>query len=421
MNNNSIHKNFYDKIKFYPEKIQSQLIELFSETIKVSSNNLYSIILIGSTARNELSYYLTNDEINIHGDYEFIMIFKNKPNNNEIDSYNQLFEILKKKWKIKSPLFSIDYGVYTLSRLKFLPPTLWLFELQHFGILVCGESVARMFKEKITINNIDKGNLKHLILVRLWNMYMFINDDFIRDKKNDITNVTKHYYARNVLDILTVLLPHKKILEAGYGKRNQIFQTLDIDPKLDLLKPEINNCYRLKVHMEDSICLSDVSKTFVRGYELLIKEVFDFHLPLTDNSLVEQLISQKKSFNESRYKKLKWLFLGLKTFKNYYSFNFTFFHLLRNDRLRKYLILTLIFVHKSIIAKSVKEKNNYLKESMDLFNIIYHKDDLIFETNKSYEYNFFILRENINNFMVKYFYGMQNKTIESITKQNKRI
>ena len=58
---------------------------------------------------------------------------------------------------------------------------------------------------------------------------------------------------------------------------------------------------------------------------------------------------------------------------------------------------------------------------MDLFNIIYHKDDLIFETNKSYEYNFFILRENINNFMVKYFYGMQNKTIESITKQNKRI
>ena len=63
MNNISIHKNFYDKIKFYPEKIQSQLIELFSETIKVSSNNLYSIILIGSTARNELSYYLTKDEL----------------------------------------------------------------------------------------------------------------------------------------------------------------------------------------------------------------------------------------------------------------------------------------------------------------------------------------------------------------------
>ena len=29
--------------------------------------------------------------------------------------------------------------------------------------------------------------------------------------------------------------------------------------------------------------------------------------------------------------------------------------------------------------------------------------------------------KKINNFMIKYFYGMQNKTIESITKQNKRI
>lgn len=418
MNNISINEKFYDKIKFYPEIIQSQLIELFSETIKVSSNNLYSILLIGSTARNELSYYLTKNEINIHGDYEFIMIFKNKPNNHEIVSYDQLFEKLTKKWKIRSPLFSIDYGVYTLSRLKFLPPTIWLFELQYFGVLVYGKSVEKMFKRKVTINNIDKGNLKHLILVRLWNMYKFINDDYIIDSKNDNTNVIKYYYARNVLDILTILLPHKNILEAGYAKRNELFQALEFGPRLDSLKQGINNCYKLKVHMKDNICLSDVSRTFVLGYEQLIKEVFEFQLPMTDNSIIDQFISEKSSFNESLYKKLRWLFLGLKTFQNYYYFNFTFFNLLWNDRLRKYLILTLFFVHKSIDSKIVKDKNDFLKKSIDIFNFIYHKDDLFFEPNKPYDYNFFILRKKINYFMNIYFYGMQNKTSKSILNHN---
>jgi len=404
----ALSESFHNKIDHYPDIIKFHLTTLFNEIIKLSTENLYSIVLIGSTARNELSYFFLDEKIDIHGDYEFILVFKIKPKQCELLKLKNLFNRLEEEWNIKSPLFSIDYGAYSINRLKLLPKTLWLFELLKFGILVYGNKIDEFLPKSISYKNIDKGNLKHLILVRLWNTYKYLNTNYINNVNTDYElRVIKHIYARNVLDVLTVLLPHKNILHAGYGKRNEIFQNLEINCEWNNLKKEINACYLLKVDINNLDMNLDYSKTFINSFELLINEIFNIDFKKNKSKL-----TSKQPFDESLYQKLRWKLLDFKYLWHLRQFNLRSFSLIRKDRIRKNLILVLLLIHKSIVAKNKKEKLSHIKEAYKYVN----KIDNQFKYDKimKFDESFFLLRKKLNKIFIKHFYGLSNLKISDL-------
>ena len=62
-------------IEAYPSAVQFQLHELFESVISViDSNNLVSILFIGSGSRNELSIKKMEEGYDLFSDYEFVII-----------------------------------------------------------------------------------------------------------------------------------------------------------------------------------------------------------------------------------------------------------------------------------------------------------------------------------------------------------
>jgi hypothetical protein len=228
---NSIYypKSKYDLSSLKNMNVISELEKILDLLVKViPKNDLISIYLIGSTARNEIS--LINNElgIDILGDYEFVIV-----TNGILSPWKSKLQIelskLGESFGLRSPLFDIDYGLVPLQKLKLIPPSLWSFEFVERGLLLFGREV-RSNVPSVNVTNIDLGNLRWIIVVRLWSYLKNLRLVY-RELSND-DEISRHkrlLVARNLLDIPTILLPHFDILISGYSSRNKYLEALPHD------------------------------------------------------------------------------------------------------------------------------------------------------------------------------------------------
>ena len=199
MNKTLLSNDIHKLISLYPIIIQKHFLELFDTILAtLDLNNIISILFIGSGSRNELSFKVNNDDLDIFSDYEFVIVVNKMLSQSEFNILNKKFRELEKKWDIKSPLFYIDYGVSTLSKFKLTPPTLWAYEAKKLGVIVYGKDVRKDLVD-VTLSSLDYGNLNELIIVRLWNMLVHMNNGFIKKENNKYEDfIIKFYYSRNI-------------------------------------------------------------------------------------------------------------------------------------------------------------------------------------------------------------------------------
>lgn len=407
----------------YPDTIKNHFYELFKSILNsLNLNNVISILFIGSGSRNELSFNVNADSIDIFSDYEFIIVVEKMLSQNEFDTLNKLFRSLEKKWNIKSPLFYIDYGVSTLSKFKLTPPTLWAFEAKNLGVVVYGRDVRQDLVD-VTVKNLDYGNLNELIIVRLWNMLVHMNEGFIKKENNEYEDfIIKFYYSRNILDIITILLPNYNVLKGGYKNRSNYFMNEFKATKWSNYKDDFKKVTELKVDLKDNITLEESQNIFNDGFLNLIADISKLEdiKDIDDLENNKYIILKNKIFKEKIIRTLRRKFIEFKLFKDYYKFNLKSIKLFMNDEIRINLLFLLLTMHKSVqLDLHINEQIKYLTKSIEYFNILSFNKKCNYNKNLSFENNFFNLRNLLLDFMIIWFYGRSNIKKEEIEKYMK--
>ena len=409
MSKKLLTEEFYSLTSKYPIEIKNHLCELFSLAIDCFDlNNLISILFIGSGSRCEMSFKVYQDKLDIFSDYEFVLIVKKQPLSCEVKIFNEKIKKLEEKWNVRSPLFHVDYGISKLFKFKLTPPTLWAYEAKEFGVVVYGDDVKKYLPE-VTIDNIDYGNLNELIIVRLWNMLLHVNNGFIKDTNNEYENfIIKFYYSRNVLDILTILLPNYGVLKGGYVSRLNYFINNFENKVWKKYKDDFTKITNFKIKLDDQVELGQVQEVFYNGFLDLVLDISSIgdidSLELLKNAKNSRLI--KNIFKEKLIRSLRRKYIDLKLVKYYYKFSKKSIPFVFLSNTKATLLLTLLYAHKSIqLSLATDVSVEYLKHAMLLFNKISANDKCVYDDRKEFSDNFMNFRYGLVSFMVHWKYA----------------
>ena len=391
------------QLKAYPAAISEMLLELFTAVIaEIPNKYIYSILLLGSTSRGELSYIETNDSLDIFSDFEFVVIEKSKIPSENLHAMQHSLKELERVWQIKSPMFHIDFGISSINKFKITPRTFWSFEVKSTAIVIYGED-ARKLLPKVTLENIDFGSLNELIFVSLWNMLLQISPRMLAEKDNDYTRfVIQQAYARNILDVISILLPNKGILSAGYENRLRQFKKTSISESWneDTFKIEAATTYKLHPQ-KTSFSQINFQGPFIDGYKKLLSD-------LTGENFGEGGLSKIKSelFKEGTVRRLRRHYLEVKLFIKYYKCNFRKISLIFGDKIKIGITQILFDLHlASDLRLSQKKRLNHLISAEICFKIISNNFVAICKDDGDFDDRWESLRLALVDFMMPWFYG----------------
>jgi predicted nucleotidyltransferase len=228
------------------------------------SLGIVSIILIGSTARKEETYIKKDNESKLLSDIEFLIVIGKKGN------VERITELLNKNIsriysRETSGLFHIDYSIYYENKLKFLDKRFINFETKYCGQVFWGDKTILAKFPDITIRNMNYSELQTVVIHRMYSVYKYLK--ILQDETDKI-----YILARNMLDIVTIILPYEKILLPTYNfrvnsvknimHREGLEKYFEVDEFINC----IENCYLIKkcpqVIKESNINLEDIFNKF---------------------------------------------------------------------------------------------------------------------------------------------------------------
>lgn len=205
---------FCDEYK-YPKEVKdllSRIVETIVETL-----NPFSIILIGSLARGEVTYHIHRDKIDFLSDIEMRIVLDTVKERNHEELKRNLSKI--EAMGSSNFLFHIDFAINRVCEIKRLSPIVRTFETKEHGKILYGENVLKDIP-RVTTESLDLGKTRELILTRLFNLFLFIPKRIVINKATDYERLIFNYVlCRNILDIPTILLPLSGILLPNYRDR----------------------------------------------------------------------------------------------------------------------------------------------------------------------------------------------------------
>jgi len=405
------------EIEDYPLQLKEFIYDVFRETLKIiGRDNLVSIVFLGSAARGELSYKFTDEQLDVYSDIEFVVVVKKhvpeETNEKLKERYNQLLN----EMSVKSPLFYVDYGISTYSKFKRTPPTLWAFEAQKFGKIIYGEDVISCMIP-VTLQNLDYGSLNELIIVRLWNMLIHLNNNIIYKKATEYEKfIAKFCYSRNILDILTILLPNYGVLIGGYRNRLNYFIDNFKGTRWDKYRDIFIKATKLKLDLKDELSLEEAKRVFFDGYVEFLFDIAKINGKVGIRDLEGYFHAIKKSgiFSERATRKLRRKYIEIRMWGKYYKFNWWKIKDVLSDTLRYHLLYILIYMHAVLLDDVRREdKVEFLKKAILHFNMI-SSERFYYDRRKSLEDNWLNLRNGLLSFMMEWFYIRTNISKEEI-------
>jgi len=298
----------------------------------VGKPNILSIIMLGSGSRGELTYSLT-DGLRIYGDYEFLIVTKNRSAKNSAKNLQMRLSELPKKWGVFNPEFHIDFGITTESTLRFLPKTLWTFETKTGGRVVYGRNFISNFPV-VTAENNDLGFLQELVFVRLWNIVSNLPDVGKENREKELT--INYLYARNILDVLTILLPHEGVLVCGYAKRMSRAEDILIGTAWEQDIPIFQHCTEVKLNeipLEEA--RPDLGKKCIELYRKLMSHLFQVELT---EGISPEVIGENIWRSESKLRRARRKYLELQHFLRFHRCHPAMYKILTSDYVRPRLI-----------------------------------------------------------------------------------
>ncbi len=202
----------------YPTVVQQHL-ETILNTIVDSGISIVAIMVVGSTARGELSYVCERGSIRLFSDYEFLIVTQDAVDSQTKTSLELELEALSHQLCPDSPLLHIDLGWQTVSGLPHVPHTIAAFEQKETGKVIFGKD-CRASLPVISIQSLNKKNANEILYKRLWALLLYLPKDFLSLSLDEVRErVVVYILARNALDLTTVLLPQEGVLLPTYAQR----------------------------------------------------------------------------------------------------------------------------------------------------------------------------------------------------------
>jgi predicted nucleotidyltransferase len=226
MNSQTFIETLMAKYEKHPSHVRDFLGQLIDLPKLFEDKRIISVILHGSTARGEFSCAKMDSNIFPLSDIEFLIVVQKRDLELEHEISNRILSLKKKLYAPKNPFFHMDFAFISLSKFRRNPKTLRSFELQETGINVCGQNIIKK-APKVTLKNIDLGDLNEIILVRLWNILLYLPLAFLNENIQIKQSLFFSYMLyRNALEIPTILLPNMGILLAGFKKRVNYIESI---------------------------------------------------------------------------------------------------------------------------------------------------------------------------------------------------
>jgi len=377
----------------YPDKIIEAIHSVAS--IIVDELNPTSIILFGSTSRNEASYVIYNEEIEILSDIEMIVITETKKD--APLSMNSRISAIENSLNIKNHLFHIEYGLTTLTQFKKSPKTIRTFDVKADGKTIYGENYLYLLPD-VKPDNINKSRTNELILVRLLNQLVYTPKSIVKGKPSDYEKMIFNYITgRNMLDIPTILLATNGVLFSNYVDRVNYFNTtnLNIGFPFEPFRDKLNKSLKIKndpyFEYEKH---KDLYQHLLKHYKLLICYIYDID--------IKNEIKIIDIFSNNNVKLLS----GLREYK--FKLYETYLYIKQNIKIKRYipirwlmmdkrnLILNiLLFMHSSLLSylnNDIDEAFNKLKAVIIYQNKLSMQFSYIFNENAEYFTEWFRLR-----------------------------
>ena len=114
----------------------------------IGKNNVVSIILYGSVARNEESYATVNGKLFLESDLDVVVVIKNRLNAlKSLIKIKRLSETLSNELKKYWLLSSVNLSITTEERLRNSPPNVFHFSLKLNGKIIYGKNVIHLLKD----------------------------------------------------------------------------------------------------------------------------------------------------------------------------------------------------------------------------------------------------------------------------------
>lgn len=180
------------------------------------------IVLLGSTARHEHSYGVLAGHEELYGDLE-VLVMVNRPLEAGAERrFHAEVQAVERRAGYQNPFFHIDAPVRDdrLFWLRF-PHEVRLasLELVRSGQVLEGAPLPRDHPAAV-LDRLDRGALREVALTRLWLHYRHLPIQVLEGSEcaweRQILGLAS---CRNLLDILTVLLPEQGVLHADYRSR----------------------------------------------------------------------------------------------------------------------------------------------------------------------------------------------------------
>ena len=170
-------------------------------------DNNPGVLLIGSTARGELSWVKKRESVQLFSDIEFLVAVTKKCRKKE-QIFQQMISKLEAEYDL-GDLFHIDYTIITWNTLPRLDKKFFIFECQQCGIDL-GRYSIRSELPMVNRSNLNWRELNEVLLHRLNSILHIIPLSIFDNKMTEREQIILALnLAKNSLDITTWLHPYE--------------------------------------------------------------------------------------------------------------------------------------------------------------------------------------------------------------------
>ncbi len=208
-----------------------------------------TVVLLGSLSRGEGSWYRAADgSEHLLSDIEFFTVCPR--GFSERERFDRAIAAAAQAvfGGETSPFFHLDNSYLCITRLPRLEKKLLTYEAAVFGRCVVGKDVRSLFPP-VDIRSINYLDIRNILVHRVFSVLYYGRPL----KQSGQIEAYRYSLAKNSLDLMTVLLVSRGILEGGFARRLDRLFSLDIDEQL---KRYFASCLRIKFSEPEPVSFS---------------------------------------------------------------------------------------------------------------------------------------------------------------------
>jgi len=275
----------------YPEEIMNIITGLAN----LYDKDCLNIILYGSTALNKLSYKQINDKYRFYSDIEFIVVPKEKKNENDKafrkELMNKSFDYLKGLNRFESIPF-VDVNSVSESFFRDAQLRISNFEIKNNSIVLKGNNLLALMPDinkdnyNFKIQNIEIVKALKILTLESNKWFLYKNDFSEKDKENFC-----YFLSSCFLNVLRTLLPYKGAFKLTTKER---VHTVSEAPISNCVKEYFSKVWKDKCNLCFSLSPEELFSLSFIGYKNLLCLMLD----VDDKDLLSALKRKPDIFYE---------------------------------------------------------------------------------------------------------------------------